>query len=324
MDASKDMRLTLQIFKPSLLFLLLWICTPVLANANPPFLWKVQYRQATLYLAGSIHALTHEDYPLPEAYQRAFTQSDQLAVELNVNTLNPARTQALVQSRSWLPKGRNLSDFLSKPALARLQQFSKDAGVPYQRLLQMRPWLVIEQLTGQQLDQSDYLPELGVDQYFLQQAAREQKPILELETLEQQISAMADSPFASQIAALELSLQQMDDKDYMEKMTNFWRAADPDGLFHFVYQDVEQHPELKPMMEHLLDRRNQRMADILEIYLSQPRTTFVVVGALHLSGPNSLIKMLENKGYSPYKVTNSTELQPSKRPVFNPQFIGEP
>ena len=44
------------------------------------FLWTVQSGSHVMYLAGSVHALTADAYPLNPAYQRAF------AAQLAVNT----------------------------------------------------------------------------------------------------------------------------------------------------------------------------------------------------------------------------------------------
>lgn len=265
------------------------------------FLWKVQNKHITVYLAGSIHALNEKHYPLPQAYLDAYNKSDNLVVELNINKLDPYLSQALIQSKMWLPVNHTLEKYLSKAALDNIKRFNKKNKGEYDKLIRMRPWMVIEQLTGYQLRQTQYKAELGLDQYFLQMADKNNKPILELETLEQQIAAIADSPFNSQIAALEVSLSQLDDKDYLKKMVGYWENTDPVGLYNFVYQDVVQNPKLKPMMNSLLDDRNKSMADVIDLYLNQPSNNrnnyFVVVGALHLSGPNSIQKQLEMKGH---------------------------
>ncbi|WP_191602509.1 TraB/GumN family protein [Marinomonas algicola] len=265
------------------------------------FLWQVQNKHITVYLAGSIHALNERHYPLPQAYLDAYQKSDNLVVELNVNKLDPYISQSLIQSKMWLPVNQTLEKYLSKNALDALKHFNIRNKSEYEKLIRMRPWMVIEQLTGYQLKQTQFKADLGLDQYFLQMAEKNNKPILELETLEQQITAIADSPFHSQIAALEVSLSQLDDKDYLEKMVNYWERADPVGLYNFVYQDVVQNPKLGPMMKSLLDDRNKSMADVIALYLNQPisrrNNYFVVVGALHLTGPNSIQKQLERKGY---------------------------
>ena len=289
-----------------------------IASSYQPFMWKVQNQGATVYLVGSIHALTPDFYPLPEAYQEAFASADRLAVELDPENLDPYQSTRLVQSKMWLPKGITLDQYLTQPQQQKLKDFAEENGSDYQRLLHIRPWMLVEQLTQAQLKDSEYQADYGIDLHFLKQAKEKGLPILEIESLTQQISAIADAPFRAQLAMLTTSLEQMEDKDYMAQMTEYWRQADPDGLYQFVYQDVLDTPQLKPMMEALLDHRNQRMADVISIYLGQSpnssSTTFVVIGALHLSGPKSVVYELEQKGYrvQPLFTSLNNEKSPNK------------
>ena len=295
------MRLLYRLFKSTFTLYLLLSAASIFASTYQPFLWKVQYQRATVYLAGSIHALTEDFYPLPSAYEAAFNEADRLAVELDPEALDPYRSAQIVRQKMWLPEGVTLETYLSKEHLKQLKQLSKNNDSNYQGMLKLRPWMLVEQLTQAQLAEGNYRADLGLDLHFLHQAKAKDMPILELETLSQQISAIADVTFQAQLAMLKTSLDQYEDQDYMGEMTEYWRTARPDALFDFVYQDVLKTPALKPMMDALLDKRNRHMADIIGLYLSQapyrPLTTFVVVGALHLSGPNSVVRLLEEKGY---------------------------
>ncbi|MBM6551630.1 TraB/GumN family protein [Marinomonas ostreistagni] len=277
-------------------------------------MWQVQHQGALVYLVGSIHALTQDYYPLPSVYQEAFAQADRLAVELNPQTLDANTSARLVQSKMWLPAGHTLEAYLSDHELDQLKHYAETSGSDYQRALHLRPWMLVEQLTQHQLKQANYDANYGIDLHFLTRAQERQLPILELETLTQQINAIANAPFRAQLAMLKSSLTQMDDSDYMAQMTEYWREGDADGLYNFVYQDVLDNPDLKPMMTFLLDRRNRHMADVISIYLNQSPTrrvtTFVVVGALHLTGPNSIQKELERKGYRVQRVVPQSIEQP--------------
>ncbi|WP_197478897.1 TraB/GumN family protein [Marinomonas atlantica] len=280
-------------------------------------MWKLQHKAATVYLVGSIHALTPDFYPLPKAYEKAFSEADRIVVELDPEKLHPKKSARLIQSKMWLPKGVTIESYLSESQTIQLKAFAEQNGSQYERIVHLRPWMLVEQLTQAQLKNSQYQSELGIDMHFLKQAKQKNLPILEIETLQQQINAIADAPFSAQLAMLTTSLEQMNDVDYMKQMTSYWRQADADGLYHFVYQDVLNTPQLKPMMESLLDHRNKRMADVINIYVGQaerqPITTFIVVGALHLSGPNSIIKELEQKGLyvQPMFKTKSAQKSPN-------------
>ena len=54
------------------------------ARAQAParnFLWKVQSSSSVLYIAGSVHALSPDMYPLDPAYQRAFDEAEYLRLD---------------------------------------------------------------------------------------------------------------------------------------------------------------------------------------------------------------------------------------------------
>ena len=48
------------------------------------FLWKVQSGSKLVYLAGSVHALSADVYPLSPAFERAFADSDTLVEEIDL------------------------------------------------------------------------------------------------------------------------------------------------------------------------------------------------------------------------------------------------
>lgn len=309
------MHALIHFFKSSVFIVLVLAYASLTHASSQPYLWQVQHQGAKVYLLGSIHALTADYYPLPKVYTQAFAQADRLAVELDPSALDGQRSARLIQSKMWLPQGNTLEPYLSDDELKQLKLYASQSGADYERALRLRPWMLAEQLTQYQLQQADYDAKYGVDLYFLKQAKARQLPILELETLAQQINAIAEAPFRAQLAMLKSGLAQMNDADYMAQMTQYWRQGDADGLYQFVYQDVLDNPDLKPLLESLLDRRNRHMADVISIYLNQSPTrqvtTFVVVGALHLSGPNSLLVELKRKGYY---VTRVSQEQTETRP----------
>ena len=54
------------------------------ADAGKSFLWKVQAGSKVVYLAGSVHALGADVYPLSPAYENAFAASGTLVEEINL------------------------------------------------------------------------------------------------------------------------------------------------------------------------------------------------------------------------------------------------
>jgi uncharacterized protein YbaP (TraB family) len=61
-------------------------------------------------------------------------------------------------------------------------------------------------------------------------------------------------------------------------------------------EDSGSTAETRQFERELLDERNVGMADKIAGYLTQPGTTFVLVGSAHLIGPGSIVELLEQRG----------------------------
>ena len=51
---------------------------------DPQILWKVESSQNSIYLAGSIHVLQKEHYPLHQAFDDAFNESSRVMFEVDL------------------------------------------------------------------------------------------------------------------------------------------------------------------------------------------------------------------------------------------------
>jgi uncharacterized protein YbaP (TraB family) len=64
-----------------------------------------------------------------------------------------------------------------------------------------------------------------------------------------------------------------------------------------LVREEGQDPQSQLYKEEVVDKKNLRMAQQLELYLNTPYTYFVVVGSGHLIGDRGILKLLEGKGY---------------------------
>lgn len=57
-------------------------------GVRPVFAWRIQDKEAgaTVFLMGSIHVGKKEFYPLPQVIEKAFRESDALAVEVDTSS----------------------------------------------------------------------------------------------------------------------------------------------------------------------------------------------------------------------------------------------
>ena len=83
------------------------------------FLWKVQSGSGVLYLAGSVHALTPDVYPLNPAYQRAFDATGVLVEEIDLKEADPFSSgAAALLAKGLYQDGRTFDRAVSRETAA--------------------------------------------------------------------------------------------------------------------------------------------------------------------------------------------------------------
>ena len=75
-----------------------------------------------------------------------------------------------------------------------------------------------------------------------------------------------------------------------------WKSGDAEGLAKILQEAASKDVGSKKLMKLLLDDRNQGMAKKILGLLEEGKKLFIVVGAGHLSGANSIIELLEKQG----------------------------
>ncbi|EAQ67573.1 hypothetical protein MED121_16639 [Marinomonas sp. MED121] len=293
--------------KRLLTFLLLFNASYSYSIANQavvaPFMWQIKTEKANLYLVGSIHALNETFYPLAPAYLDAFDSVNKLVVELNILALNPIDAQKHIAALTWLDEDETLANLFNDKEISQLQPFAERKGMDMQTFLRLRPWLILEMISSYQFAQTDFQTALGVDQFFIKRAQQKAKTVLELETLEEQINAINGASLSAQTAAISLALSQLDQgQEQLTQMATLWQSADAKGLDEYSQKDLIEQPNIAPLMSQLLYKRNQVMASRIQTYLETGGSYFVVVGALHLSGSQSVQSHLKKVGYEMVKV----------------------
>jgi uncharacterized protein YbaP (TraB family) len=79
-------------------------------------------------------------------------------------------------------------------------------------------------------------------------------------------------------------------------MTAAWRAGDAATLERLFF-DTMQEPAQRAVYEAVFVKRNVTMVEAIERFLADEGTYFVVVGAGHLIGPDSVVEILRRRGH---------------------------
>src|SRR5688572_6344552 len=82
------------------------------------FLWKVQSGSKVLYLAGSVHALSADVYPLNPAFERAFQASDMLVEEIDLAQTDLLTLGPVLLAKGMYQDGRTFDKVVSSETLA--------------------------------------------------------------------------------------------------------------------------------------------------------------------------------------------------------------
>ena len=262
-------------------------------------LYKVSSNTSSVYVLGSIHLAKPELYPLDEAIETAYTQSDVLVVELDPSSQKSMQViQNSMMTLGMYPAGKSLKSELSPVTYKALSRYLSQVGLSFDLMQQMRPWTVMLQISVMEMMRLGYNPELGIDQHFLTKAKRDRKPVLELESAEEQMALLSKEDKEFQDLLLRYTLEEMDEMEpLLDKMFKSWKVGDAKTLATVVDSSLVVDPRLTGIYDDLITKRNYKMTEKIQDYLKTKKDYFVV-GAGHVVGTEGIVRLLEKRGFS--------------------------
>ena len=278
------------------LFLALTASAAVTAQTRTAksFLWKVESGARVLYLAGSVHALTADVYPLNPAFERAFEASDTLVEEIDLSQGDLLTIAPLLMTRGMYQDGRTFDQAVSKETVALVTK-RLNSPMALELVRRMKPWMVMMTVTALQVQQAGLNVNLGLDKYFFDKAKGAGKTVIGLETAESQIDRFDSMPESLQEQMLRSSLEDLDAQSReLKTILTAWQRGDAAGLERALLSGFKQYPAAYTSL--IVERNNNWMPQI-ESCLTRSTPCLVVVGAAHLVGPDGLIAQLQRRGY---------------------------
>lgn len=265
-----------------------------------PALWVARQGDATVYLFGTVHLLPDDaDWRFP-ALQQALDRSQTLYLEL---TDDDQASIAPLVLRYGLDPAHPLSAELSPGDNLALAKAAQLAGLPggANALQSMKPWLAALTLAVAPLVKAGLDPEQGVDKQLERQMHADGKPVLGLETAEQQVQFLAGMPTPLQLAFLRDTLRDTDKAaTELNQLIGAWKHGDVAAIAQLENQDMQQQEPA--LYRRLLVDRNANWALQIATILKRPGTTFIAVGAAHLAGPDSVQSQLQKLGIATQSV----------------------
>lgn len=259
-------------------------------------LWKVSKGDSELYLGGTIHVLSENDYPLPIEFSKAYKQSQLVVLETDLTAMSRPETQLQLVQRMIYPKGQLLKDNIKPETFSVLSDYLASRGLAIEMYQNFKPAMIVMTLLMTELQRLG-LANAGVDHYFNHKALVDGKALAELETVEVQLDVLENLGKGQEDEMILSTIEEMKEMpSIMGQMKTAWRTGNMKSLEKIGISPMKlDYPELYRL---LLVNRNKAWIPKIEALLLTPEVEFVLVGALHLVGEEGVIAQLRKLGYT--------------------------
>jgi uncharacterized protein YbaP (TraB family) len=262
---------------------------PVESRENA-LLWEISGKglPGPSWLYGTIHMICPEDFQVDDSLKAGFSRAGKIYLELDMD--DPAMALKTLQL-SMLKQG-SLKDLMSREAYDTLNRFMTDSvKMPLMLFNKMKPFTLLSILY------TKILPCAKAESYeqtFMGMAAREKKEILGLEKLEDQFAVFDQIPDTVEVQMILAMIRDFDgQRKEFQKMVDAYKQRDLKTLAGLI----EESPDMKGYEGLLLANRNRKWIPVMESAMAQ-NPCFFGVGAGHLPGPDGVIALLRQAGYT--------------------------
>ncbi len=258
--------------------------------------WKLDADNGSFYLAGSCHVLRKSDYPLPEEFELAYDDADQVIFETDIEALMSPDIQLLLISNGMYTGGDTLEKKLSKKAYDSLVTFCKDRAMPIALFQNFKPWMVAMTFLVLELQKNGISPADGLDMYFSNKAKKDGKQTGGLEDVYKHIELVSSFEEEFDDSIIESFIQEVEEVQViMEDLIKSWRDGDEIGIDEYLSENMRK--EFPKLFKKLLSDRNRDWIPHLETLMDSGKRTLVIVGVGHLVGEDGVINLLKSRGY---------------------------
>ncbi|MDT8991974.1 TraB/GumN family protein [Curvibacter sp. APW13] len=281
------------------LHVLLWCLAAFAAWAQPPvpLLWKVSDADNSVYLLGSMHMLTKDDYPLAPVVEAAFDDSSKLVFEVAPQGMDPARVAPLMLQVGTRRDGKSLQQALPPATWKALEAYAASRGMQSYALQQFKPWFVALMIISAESMRVGLDPAQGLDQHFMARAAAAGKATDGLESAESQIALFDRLGPKAELEFLQETLADLPRfQAQMDELLQAWRQADEATIERIGLHELRR--DYPALYQSINVARNRAWLTLVQAMLRQPGpdNTLVVVGAMHLLGRDGLVQQLRQRG----------------------------
>ena len=247
------------------------------------------------YLYGTMHINDQRVFDFKPDVLRHFDAANALVLELNMDSINPLTVMNLMVMDSSI----TLSELLPEEDFSYVVNFIEDSlSLPIEFVEQLQP-MFISSFVSERSNKSDVKDALDV--FFFKRGKLQDKNIVGLEKVQEQIDAFNSIPYEEQAKGLlelikeEQSAQKANNST--EELIQHYLDGNLDSLI-IIATDLQESKFTNQSFEQifLIDRNKIMTNRIVPIIKDQ--SAFIAIGAAHLPGKEGVIQLLREKGYT--------------------------
>lgn len=293
-----------KIFSALVALILILSCSGSSTGNNKALLWKISGNglEKPSYIFGTHHLvpLSFLD-SIPDIHE-AFESTEQTVGELDMG--NMTEMQMKIMSKAMLPEGVTYDSLLSADDLTLLDStLTSLMGFGMNQFGRLKP-AMLSNMIAMTLYQK-YYPSLAsgesLDLYFQEEALKRSRPVVGLETTEDQIYVLLELQSTERQAEMLSCMVQHPEmlKEQMDDLQAAYHAQDLDALWALYTKETPDDPcpSTEEEKEALNRDRNAQWLKQLPAIMAE-RSSFIAVGCLHLPGEEGVIRGLRDLGYT--------------------------
>lgn len=261
------------------------------AQTESSLLWKVSGNDIKeSYLFGTIHLLCQDDLMLPDALKESLKASEQLVLELDFD--DPSM-MAEVQKYMNMKEG-TLKDLFTEEEYASVKSFFMDRmGLPLEAMPKIKPFMLMSMMIPVLME----CPPASYETSLVELAKANGQEVIGLETVEEQMTAVDGLPADTMADMLVEQVENYEDaREDFAAMVAAYKKQDPDALLAEMESQMDE-VDMESFNRVMLVERNHNWIGRIE-KIAGEKSSFFAVGAGHLGGPDGVITLLRNAGYT--------------------------
>jgi uncharacterized protein YbaP (TraB family) len=256
-------------------------------------LWRLRKDGRTSYLYGTIHVgRLAWAFPGP-AVSAAFADADTLALELDMT--DPA------VGRQVTAPGGPPAPALPEPLRERLHRQLAAACIDPAAVAALHPVMQAVSVAVLASRWEGLDPTYAQEVVLAGRARALQRGVVSLETVQSQLAALIPDDPQVALRLVDETLQQLEAnkvRPVIVRLARAWERGDLAELEGYErWCDCADTDEERAFMRRLNDGRNPALAERIDALHGGGKRVFAAIGALHMTGPQALPRLMAERGY---------------------------